>query len=229
MTNPQTIIYAVLGGVLPAILWLLFWLREDSKRPEPRGRIIETFIAGMVAVVIVLPFQKVVATIFPGLGLKQFLLWAILEEVFKFAAAYIVAIRSIDDDEPIDALIYMLTAALGFVALENTLFIWNPLVDQNIIGALLTGGTRFIGASLLHVVASGTVGVYIALAYYKSGMLKVHAAFYGLALAVIFHTAFNMFVLSSFGASGLGIFATVWFGITLLILFFEKIKTIAPK
>jgi RsiW-degrading membrane proteinase PrsW (M82 family) len=227
MSDPQTIFYAFLGGVLPAVLWLLFWLREDSKKPEPKGKIIETFIAGMAAVVIVLPFQKLVANNFPGLGFVPFLLWALIEEVFKLVAAYVVAIRSRDDDEPIDTLIYMITAALGFVALENTLFIWNPLFDQNVTTALITGGTRFLGASLLHTISSGTVGIALALAFYKSRIRKISYCIIGLAIAVAIHTAFNLLILGSLGGS-LEIFAAVWIGVTFLLFFFEKVKTIAP-
>ncbi len=228
MSNASNLLYAFLGGLLPAILWLVFWLREDAKRPEPRGRIVETFFAGMLAVVLVLPFQRFVSENFPGLGFVPFLLWASIEEIFKFLAAYVTALRTRDDDEPLDPLIYMITAALGFVALENTLFILNPLLEQNATVALLTGGTRFLGASLLHIIASGVVGVMMALAFFKTKMTQVRYVFTGIVLAIAVHTAFNLFVLKNSGESLLGIFGFVWAGVALLLLFFEKIKTIAP-
>ena len=58
MLSFQTILFALLGGVLPALLWLWFWLKEDKKRPEPRGLILLAFIAGMLTVPVVLPFEK---------------------------------------------------------------------------------------------------------------------------------------------------------------------------
>ncbi len=228
MSNTQSLLYAFLGGLLPAILWLIFWLREDAKRPEPKGRIVETFFAGMIAVVLVLPFQRLVADNFPGLGFLPFLLWASIEEIFKFLAAYITALRTRDDDEPLDPLIYMITAALGFVALENALFILNPLLEQNVTVALLTGGTRFLGASLLHIIASGVVGAMIALAFFKPKLTKVYYGIIGITLAIAIHTAFNLFILKNSGESLLGIFGFVWAGVALLLLFFEKVKTIAP-
>lgn len=215
---------------MPALLWLFFWLREDSKRPEPKGRLAETFLAGMVAVLLVLPFQKGVATVYPVLGFMPFLLWAILEEVFKFGAAYFVALRSRDDDEPLDPVIYMITAALGFVALENALFIWNPLLEQNIPAALSTGGLRFLGASLLHVVASGAVGVALGLSFYfKSKGRKLMYAFVGLSLSIIFHVAFNLFILSNDGLGTIETFVFVWLCAGALLLAFERIKRIAPS
>src|SRR3989338_9470647 len=161
--NFQTIFYAVLGGILPALLWLSFWLREDRKHPEPKGLIGKTFLFGMLAVIVVLPFQKGVDAVFPDLMLPAIFLWAGLEECFKFAAGYFGGLHSIEDNEPVDPIIYMITAALGFVALENTLFILGPLlIGEELTRSVIAGNLRFIGASLLHVVSSGIVGVSLA-------------------------------------------------------------------
>lgn len=227
MSNTHVILYALVGGILPALVWLFFWLREDSKRPEPKGRLAETFLAGMLAVIAVLPFQKMIAQAFPGLGITTFALWALLEEAFKFLAAFVIALRSRDDDEPIDALVYMITAALGFAALENALFIWNPLLTNDIPGALSTGGMRFIGASLLHVLASSVIGLALARAFYKSRLSKIIHAAVGLACAVAVHTAFNVFILHQTNAQAISTFGTVWIGAAALIFFFERVKAIA--
>ena len=68
--NLEVLLYVFLGGLVPAILWLWFWLREDSAHPEPRGLIVITFIAGMVSVVLTIPTQGVVY----GFSLKDQLL-----------------------------------------------------------------------------------------------------------------------------------------------------------
>ena len=56
--NPKTLAIALLVGIVPSLIWLWFWLKEDSRRPEPRGMILRTFLAGMAAVPLVLPFEK---------------------------------------------------------------------------------------------------------------------------------------------------------------------------
>jgi len=232
MTDSASTFYAFLGGTLPAILWLLFWLREDSKRPEPRGRLVETFLAGMLVVILVIPLQKYATQIHPVDPEKNpfsfFFPLALLEEIFKFLAAYVIALRSIDDDEPIDSIIYMITAALGFVALENALFILNPLLKQDITLALVTGGSRFLGASILHTIASGAMGVMIALSFYKAKKIKIRFALLGLLIAILVHTAFNVFLYRNIGENADIIFMTVWIGAAMLLLLFEKVKTIAP-
>lgn len=228
MTNFDTLAYSILGGVLPALVWLLFWLREDYKHPEPRRLIAKTFFLGMVAVMLVLPFQKWVELSFPTLAVLPLFLWALLEEVFKLGAGYFGGLHSVEDNEPLDPMIYMITAALGFVALENTLFIFGPLLDNNLTQGIVTGNLRFVGASLLHVVSSGIVGAAISLSFYQSRSRRINKVTLGLSAAILFHLAFNLLILN-LGESGTGVaFTMVWLGVIGLLLTFERIKAIAP-
>jgi protease PrsW len=226
MNLPSSIIYALLGGILPALVWLAFWLREDAKKPEPKGAIIKTFLFGMLAVIIVLPFQLAVKSILPTLGVLSFLLWAIIEEWFKFTAAYYSGLHSREDNEPLDPLIYMITAALGFVALENALFILNPLLEQDVLGGVITGNLRFIGTSLLHVISSATIGIAISLSYYRQRKIHVIWGAVAFIIAVSIHTVFNLFIMNEGTWSNVIAFVSVWVGVGVLLLFFEKIKTI---
>jgi protease PrsW len=223
------ILYALLGGILPALVWLWFWLREDRLHPEPRLRILETFLAGMLAVLLVLPVQEWVNVILPGAGPIAFLLWAVLEESFKFGAAYFSALRTPDDDEPIDMLIYMITAALGFAALENTLFLINPLLQSDIASTFITGNLRFIGSTLLHTVSSGTIGAALALTFYKPVQERIAFGVMAFFLAIAAHTAFNLFIVNESGFGTFLTFGTVWAGVAALIFMFEKVKSIVVQ
>ena len=223
----DTVIYAFLGGVLPALIWLAFWLREDYKHPEPRGLILRTFLFGMIAVILVLPLEKAVDAWFPGMTFIAILLWVILEEVFKFVAAFFGGLHSVEDNEPIDPIIYMITAALGFVALENTLFILGPLIGEDITKSVVTGNLRFIGAGLLHVVSSGIIGVSLAFSFYKPRKKRVTFTIFALILAVSFHTVFNLTLIYWDNSGAILTFGLVWIGAILLLLAFEKAKTIA--
>jgi RsiW-degrading membrane proteinase PrsW (M82 family) len=53
----QTATFAVLGGVLPPLIWLWFWLKEDTRRPEPKALIGLAFLSGILAIAPVL-FSK---------------------------------------------------------------------------------------------------------------------------------------------------------------------------
>lgn len=227
MLSFQTLLFALLGGVLPALLWLWFWLKQDKKRPEPRGMIILAFVVGMIAVPIVLPFEKLADSYFSGT--LVIILWSAIEEVFKYAFAYFAVLRRKAMDEPIDAVIYMITVALGFAALENTLFLLNPIIDGDITNTIINGNLRFLGATLLHTLSSATIGIMIALSFYRKKVFKRSYAFLGLILAIILHSLFNFFIMRQSSEQILYVFFSVWIGIIVLILLFEKVKKIKNK
>jgi RsiW-degrading membrane proteinase PrsW (M82 family) len=215
---------AFLAGLIPALFWLWFWLREDKCRPEPRTLITSAFIAGMLIVALVLPLQKFAMERFHGENL--IFVWVIIEEVLKYVAALVVVLWNKAVDEPIDAIIYMITIALGFSALENALFIYNPLVTGDYTNSFLTGNFRFLGATLLHVLASGTVGVFMALSYYKRDIVRIASATVGLFVAILLHALFNFFIMDASGETVLGVFMFVWMGVIVFFLLFEKVKLI---
>jgi len=224
--SPTIALYALIAGFVPALLWLQFWLREDIEHPEPRGRIIWTFIVGMLAVAVTIPLEAYVTDHVATESFLAFLLWATIEESLKYGAAYLAALRTRYFDEPVDAVVYMITAALGFSAIENTFFILSPLLQGNSLGTAITINIRFIGASLLHIAASGIVGLAIAWAYYKNKTWKRIATVLGLCGAIALHSSFNFFIISDDSRYILNVFAGVWIAIIILIVLIERIKFI---
>lgn len=216
------VMLALFGGLAPALFWVWFWLKEDKERPEPFTLIILTFISGMVIVPAALLLQKYALELYSGITLV--IVWVTIEEILKYGAALAVVLWNRAVDEPIDYIIYMILIALGFSSLENALFIFNPLVDGDFINSFITGNFRFLGASLLHILASGTVGVFLALAYYKTKTMKLLFGTAGLCIAIVLHGLFNFFIMDSSGEIILSVFLIVWIGIILLFLIFEKVK-----
>ena len=221
MASP-IIFIAMLGGVLPALLWLTFWLMEDRCEPEPKRYLLLTFIAGGVVVFAALWIEQQTMRYFTGTTLL--FLWAVTEEMLKFGAAYLVALRLRIFDEPIDAVVYMVTVALGFSAFENMLFLMTPLQNGDVLQTIIRGDLRFIGATLLHTLSSATIGMALALAFYKSATIKRMAALTGVILAIVLHTLFNFFILGSGGDATFWIFLFIWFGIVVMLFMTEKIK-----
>lgn len=232
-----TILFAVVGGFLPAIIWLFFWLKEDSKHPEPKKLILKTFFYGMLGVPLAFLFQTIFNFLFlkndyettlTSSGFFAFLIvfvWAGIEEYLKYVSARNGGLRAKDNDEPIDFPIYMITAALGFAALENVLFLLSPLLEGDFGLAFLTGNLRFIGATLVHVASSAVIGILGALSYFFKNRLKKAYIISGFFLATILHGVFNLFIIRESEIAYIG-FITIWILIVLLIILFEKIKHI---
>lgn len=224
-----TILTSLLGGVIPALLWLWFWRKEDRLHPEPRTRISLAFLAGMAAVFLVLPVEKLIFSInFSEISFLTILLWATVEELFKYGASYFAALKDSVVDEPIDPIIYLITAALGFSALENALFLSNLIDLRLFFDSIVTGNSRFIGATLLHVVSSAAIGVMMGLSFYKQAWLKRIFLFTGILISITLHTIFNLLIIK-FESNTFLVFSGVWTLVIVLIVLLEKIKRVAAR
>ena len=218
---------ALAGGLFPALAWLWFWRREDAPHPEPRKLIALAFFAGMVAVIVVIPIQKFVATLLISQTLI-FTAWSAIEEIVKYIAARTTVLRRREDDEPIDPVIYMVAVALGFAALENTLFLFSPLAGETAVQSVLTGNLRFVGATLLHVLSSAVIGVALALSFYSPKRVKRMYVLGGVILAIALHSAFNFLILNMAEEHLLRVFGLVWLGVVVLLAVLEYVKRIHP-
>ncbi len=186
----------------PPLVWLAFYLHED-RHPEPKRLILLTFVGGMGAAI----FSLIGECIFVGLiggscrsGISSdanvfalFLGIALIEEYLKYAAVKALILRRADFDEPVDAMIYLMTSALGFAALENVLFLM-PVFQDNVSSGLLITTNRFLGANLLHALSSGIVGFFLARAWFHPQ--RHHFVALGVVLATLLHAAFNTLILT---------------------------------
>ena len=222
------VLAAAAGGILPALAWLWFWLREDSRHPEPRQLIALAFLAGMATVAVVIPIENYVAQYIDS-QTALFTAWSGIEEVCKYLAALATVLWRREDDEPIDVVIYMIIVALGFAAAENALFLLSPLAGHTVAQTIITGNLRFIGATLLHVLSSAVVGVVISLSFYSSKIDKFYHVVSGVILAMLLHSLFNFFILNEPEESVLRTFGFVWLGVIALLAVLEYIKRIKPR
>lgn len=245
-----TVLYAMIGGLLPALLWLWFFLHEDRLHPEPKWLILVSFLGGMLAVILALPLEMGVKCLASGLwpaqsmlmhpwsglgfcrdiiGTDPIFLWAAVEELLKYAVVMVLVLWRSAVDEPIDVMIYLITAALGFAAFETGLFLMDPLGRGDILGSILTGNLRFMGAALIHTLSSAVVGFAIALTFYKSYVLQFFALCTGLVGAVVLHALFNHHIITSSGGRTALVFFMVWLGVIVLFLLFERAKHITRR
>jgi len=185
---------------LPPIIWLLFYLREDA-HPEPKLLLLLSFVGGMISAIVAVAAEilfvgkEAMIALQAGndrTALVVFLAIALIEEYAKYAAIKFLVMRRKEFDEPVDAMIYMMTAALGFAALENVLFTF-PLFRENLFLGLEVATNRFLGANLLHALSSGIVGFFLARAFFSP-----HRHYFvgiGIIVATVLHALFNYLIL----------------------------------
>jgi len=197
-------------GVLPSIIWLLFYLRKDV-HPEPNFQIIKIFFYGMLVAIPAVFLEKGIFEItlnppFSDIFSPFFIIIfntligvALIEEVLKYLVVKEKVLKSAEFDEPTDALLYMIIAALGFAALENILILI-PLGPTLLLGeAFSITAARFLGATFLHTLCSGTVGFFLALSFFEiKNRVSLLAA--GLGIACLLHGLYNFSIMEIEGS-----------------------------
>lgn len=219
----ETLIYALIGGILPTALWLWFWMGEDSEHPEPLGLIILTYMAGAASVFLVLPLQKLLQGMNLG-EITRLATFAGAEELVKFGMVAFIAFRARSIDEPTDYTVYLITGALGFSAVENALYLIQPLLDHNVAFFLLAGNMRFLGATILHTVSIGIVGLLMGIGFYRSRERKLSLAVIGLALGIALHTVFNYLIMVDTRQDTLLVFAGLWVVALVTLVMFSQLR-----
>lgn len=221
----------LLAGFIPSAIWLRFFFVKD-RHPEPIYLISRVFLAAIIlaplAILCQWLFIEVIKQANPAFHASespQFFLWAALvEEFIKFLPFVIIVFYNNEFDEPVDAMIYMIAAGLGFAAIENILVVAKTF-QQGIHITFQLLVLRFIGATLLHAVASGLIGYFIGLAWFYHHHSK-KIILVGIIIATLLHFAFNMLLVVSeiypfliLGTSGLLVIITY-----LVSILFYKIQ-----
>jgi RsiW-degrading membrane proteinase PrsW (M82 family) len=144
------------------------------------------------------PFFQLLVTLF-----YIFFGVAFVEEFFKYLVVKKKVISQPEFDEPVDALIYLITAALGFAAFENFLILFsfqNFFLPQKeiiyffdyFLNLASISIFRFLSATFLHALVSGIVGYFLALAFFQK---KKYALFWGLSIATFLHGLYNFSII----------------------------------
>ena len=221
-------IYFIALSIIPSIIWLAFFLRED-RQPEPKKAVLKVFVVGMFSTIPVIILSLTIALILKGLGVPipiiSFIGIVFVAAMVEETAKYLVVKRSVfnssDLDEPSDFMIYAITAALGFATVENIIFLFPGgealfgLTPEFFIQDLVAGSIiRFFSGTLLHALASGIMGYFLALSITRIEYRKTLAQT-GLAIAILLHGLYNFSIISA-GGNGL------WFVVVpvLLLLLF---------
>ena len=213
-------ILALALAIIPSIIWLLFYLRKDS-HPEPNWMVLTIFLLGAISILPAVGLEKIASYLCRN-SVIILIASAFIEEIVKFFAARFGTWKKPALDEPVDVMLYMIIAGLGFAALENFFFLLDPtlvtplhLVEVSI--------TRFLGATFIHALASGTWGYFIALNYFsdseKPSKKRLHF-WVGLLLAGLLHSAYNLSIIIALRQQS---FTLAFSLIILLILIFINI------
>ena len=212
--------YIFFFSFLPVLGWFWFILKEDP-HPEPRSLTALSLLLGGVAVFL---------SFYAELSLEQFGLSShtapflyyfyssVIEEVFKFLpiALFIFTRRAFD--EPIDAMVYMGFAALGFSFLENFFGLYT-LASSSVTLVMVVALMRALSANFLHMLASVLIGFGFA---ESLKLRRVLPFVFSIIVAILLHFIYNMYIVEQ--DAMLYVFPILWAVFFIVLKEFDFIK-----
>ncbi len=223
--------FYIIFGLAPSIIWLLFYLRKDS-HPESNRMILKIFFYGAVAAAVAAFLEL---AIFKGINrlnlakiltliLNTWLAVALVEEMLKYLVVKLNVLKDKEFDEPLDAMLYMIIAALGFAALENVLILWFQETPFYLLETFAFSIFRFVGATFLHALCAGTIGYFLALSFFESKK-RVRLISLGLWIAILLHGTYNFSIMYIRGNQRFILPVIILIGLALFVSWgFRKLK-----
>ncbi|MCH8048851.1 PrsW family intramembrane metalloprotease [Patescibacteria group bacterium] len=223
----------LLFGFVPSLIWLAFYLRKDA-HPEPNSVIQKVFLLGMLATLPAIALELGLRSLFSFLPFSEgvililyiFLGVALVEEILKFLVVRFAVYKDKALDEPVDVMLYMIIAALGFAAFENILILFGLGASSPISSILALTLVRLVGATFLHALASGTFGYFLARSFLDKKRKYLYVAA-GLFVATLLHGLFNFYILEVQGAAKLVVPAIILIGLAIFVsMSFKQLQKI---
>ena len=168
-------------------MWIFYFYKKD-KHPEPVFWLFVAFLLGISSAIISYYFQKNL-DLFLTESWQRYLLFALIEEFFKFFVILLFIFPQKVFDEPVDAMIYMMFSALGFAFFENLFLVFSPKTI-NIVSTLFF---RFFGANLLHILASSLIGYGYAFLVKTRRIFPLIVSFFS---GTFLHFLYNYIIIS---------------------------------
>ena len=190
-------IFAIALGLLPSLIWLSYYLKKDI-HPEPKKLILDVFILGSLASIPAIIVELAARWLLEGMTLSSslklliycFIIVAVTEESMKYLVVRFSIIKNPAFDEPVDGMIYMISSALGFAAIENILSLFSLSPPFLIEKTIATITVRFFGSTFLHTLTSGIVGYFLGVSFFKKRKSKYLIPI-GLTIAIFLHGLYD--------------------------------------
>jgi protease PrsW len=191
---------SLLLSTIPALLWLGYFYLQDRHEPEPKLYVFGIFLLGaFVAVPLSELFQHLVPVessqvwsgtrLTPSRVLLAITPAGIAQELAKYVVVRYSVYLSDEFDEPMDGIIYMTAAGIGFAAAQN--YAWLQGLDQTVF--LGTAAMNCVITTLAHGCIAGVVGYALGVARFtpsaarRGGLLVV-----GLLVAAVLNGLFSL-------------------------------------
>lgn len=183
---------------LAPVAMIIFYINlKDKYEKEPRHLLITSFLLGGIVSIILTSILYIFFDLFLPLNdkysvlqqfVRAFFVVALVEEFSKYVIVRYYAQPKKDYNEPFDGIVYSVMVSMGFAAVENIFYV----LDGGIQVAIL----RAFTAVPAHATFGILMGYFMGKAKFSNNRMKLNLM--GLALAVLFHGAYDFFLFIEF-------------------------------
>lgn len=191
---------ALVLSAVPALLWLGYFYLQDRHEPEPKHFVAGVylggaFVAAQIASFImhaVLPVRETALGSLNFTGdrvLHAILVVGLAQEFAKYLVVRYSVYLSAEFDEPMDGIIYMTAAGIGFATAENIRYF------SGLGGVFLgIGAANAVITTMAHACFAGVLGYALGRAKFAKvgGLSRNLGLLGGLVLAAILNGLFNL-------------------------------------
>jgi RsiW-degrading membrane proteinase PrsW (M82 family) len=186
-------VVSLVMSVVPGLLWLAYFYMQDRDEPEPKHYVLGVFLLGAFVAAPVAGFFGWHAV--PGRGFTpENLVLAVIpcglaQEFAKYMVVRYSVYLSDEFDEPLDGIIYMTAAGIGFATAENYHYL------RGLSGSvfLATGVMNVVVTTLAHGSIAGVLGYALGQARFTAAPGRRAGLLLGaLLLASVLNGAFNL-------------------------------------
>ncbi len=192
---------AIVMSAVPGLLWLVYFYLQDRHEPEPKHFVAGVYLAGAFVAAPLAHFLIELARPEAPLGARfetfsadnivwTFLVVALAQELSKYLVVRYSIYLSPEFDEPMDGIVYMTAAGIGFATHENYRYL------QGLDGAVFmgTGAANAVVITLAHACFAGVLGYALGRAKFttRTGLARSATLLVGLVVAVVLNGQFNL-------------------------------------
>lgn len=166
-------------AIAPAFFIFFYIYTKDRYEPEPLHLVLWIFFLGCMCTI---P-AGLIELFFPDDVFTSAVVAPVVEELAKFLVVFLFIYRHAEFDEPVDGIIYAMSAALGFATVENIFYVLE--------GGLAVGIMRALLSVPGHVIFSCIWGAALGIAKFRPKEQEAGILITGLAGAMLLHGIFN--------------------------------------
>lgn len=187
----------IFAAITPVLIIIIYIYIKDKYEKESKRILFITFLFGAIISIIISTLLYIVFDLFIPIPdeysvlqqfIKAFFVVALIEEFSKYVIVRFWSQPRDDFNEPFDGIIYAVMVSMGFAAVENVFYVLD--------GGMSIAIVRAFTAVPAHATFAIMMGYFMGKAKFTKNRLKWNFA--GLALAILFHGAYDFFLFINF-------------------------------